>query len=189
MLRACFAPYSNSTQIYSNLSCWDCLSTFREPIVVALYSHWLQSYVILYALAVCDYSDFDCFCFLLSEWSQSNFDPLCINSLCNFRLPFCVALHSHWSQSDLIAACFDCLWTLRFDVDVLGIETGLSADDIEDRGGDNVERTDVVNFSPGRSNFPLNFFRSRKLRNFGSDILSTGKFKSNWKYQKIQVIN
>ena len=79
----------------------------------------------------------------------------------------------------MIAACFDCLWTLRFDVDVLGIETGLSADDIEDRGGDNVERTDVVNFSPGRSNFPPNFFRSRKLRNFGSDILSTGKSESN----------
>jgi len=78
---------------------------------------------------------------------------------------------------------------LRFDVDVLGIETGLSADDIEDRGGDNLERTDVVNFSPGRSYFPPNFFRSRKLRNFGSDILSTGKSKSNLKYQKIQVIN
>jgi hypothetical protein len=54
-------------------------------------------------------------------------------------------------------------------------------------GWDNVERTDVVNFSPGRSNFPPNFFRTRKLRNFRSDILSTGKFKSNKRYQKIQV--
>ena len=89
-----------------------------------------------------------------------------------------VSLHQLGIQ-EMCGICFDCLWTLRFDVDVLGIETGLSADDIEDRGGDNVERTDVVNFSPGRSNFPPNFFRSRKLRNFGSDILSTGKSESN----------
>ena len=68
---------------------------------------------------------------------------------------------------------------LRFDVNVLGIETGLSADDIADQGGNNLERTDVVNFSPGRSNFPPNFFRSRKLRNYGSDILLTGKSESN----------
>ena len=63
------------------------------------------------------------------------------------------------------------------DVDVLGIGTGLSVDD---RGGDNLDRTDLVIISPaGRSNFPPNFLRSRKLRNFGSDIFTNGKSKSN----------
>ena len=37
-----------------------------------------------------------------------------------------------------------------------------------------------VKMSPaGRSNFPPNFLRSRKLRNFGSDIFTNGKSKSN----------
>ena len=66
---------------------------------------------------------------------------------------------------------------LDVDVDVLGIGTGLSVDD---RGGDNLDRTDLVIISPGgRSNFPPNFLRSRKLRNVGSDIFSNGKSKSN----------
>ena len=69
---------------------------------------------------------------------------------------------------------------LDVDVDVLGIGTGLSVDDIKDRGGDNLDRTDLVIISPGgRSNFPPNFLRSRKLRNVGSDIFSNGKSKSN----------
>ena len=69
---------------------------------------------------------------------------------------------------------------LDVDVDVLGIGTGLSVDDIKDRGGDNLDRTDLVIISPaGRSNFPPNFLRSRKLRNFGSDIFTNGKSKSN----------
>ena len=42
-----------------------------------------------------------------------------------------------------------------------------------------LDRTDLVIISPGRSNFPPNFSRSRKLRNFGSDIFSNGKSKSN----------
>ena len=45
---------------------------------------------------------------------------------------------------------------LDVDVDVLGIGTGLSVDD---RGGDNLDRTDLVIISPaGRSNFPPNFY-------------------------------
>ena len=44
-------------------------------------------------------------------------------------------------------------------VDILGIGTGLSVDDIKDRGGDNLDRTDLVIISPaGRSNFPPNFY-------------------------------
>ena len=91
MLRACFAPYSNSTQIYSNLSCWDCLSTFREPIVVALYSHWLQSYVI----------------------------PLCFSCLWLFRLWLFFAICSHNDHNQIltpyvsiVCAISDCLFVL-----------------------------------------------------------------------------
>ena len=77
---------------------------------------------------------------------------------------------------------------LDVDVDVLGIGTGLSVDDIKDRGGDNLDRTDLVIISPaGRSNFPPNFLRSRKLRNLGrtssqmespNQTKGTKKFKS-----------
>ena len=74
----------------------------------------------------------------------------------------------------------DVVVVLNVDVDTLGIGTGLSADDIKDRGGDNLDRTDLVIISPGgRSNFPPNFLRSRKLRNVRSDIFSNGKSKSN----------
>ena len=42
---------------------------------------------------------------------------------------------------------------LDVNVDVLGIGTGLSVDDIKDRGGDNLDRTDLVIISRGgRSN-------------------------------------
>ena len=74
----------------------------------------------------------------------------------------------------------DVVVVVNVDVDTLGIGTGLSVDDIKDRGGDNLDRTDLVIISPGgRSNFPPNFLRSRKLRNVGSDIFSNGKSKSN----------
>ena len=74
----------------------------------------------------------------------------------------------------------DVVVVVNVDVDTLGIGTGLSVDDIKDRGGDNLDRTDLVIISPaGRSNFPPNFLRSRKLRNFGSDIFTNGKSKSN----------
>ena len=63
--------------------------------------------------------------------------------------------------------------------DVLGIGTGLSADDIKDRGGDNLDMTDLAIFSPGRSKFPPYFLRSRKFGNLGSDILTTGDSDSN----------
>ena len=58
--------------------------------------------------------------------------------------------------------------------DVLGIGTGLSTDDIKDRGGDN-----LAIFSPGRSKFPPYFLCSRKFGNLGSDILTTGDSDSN----------
>ena len=63
--------------------------------------------------------------------------------------------------------------------DVLGIGTGLSTDDIKDRGGDNLDMTDLAIFSPGRSKFPPYFLRSRKFGNLGSDILTTGDSDSN----------
>ena len=61
--------------------------------------------------------------------------------------------------------------------DVLGIGTGLSTDDIEDRG-DNLDRTDFFP-PPGRSKFPTNFLRSKDFRNLASDILSTVNSDSN----------
>ena len=63
--------------------------------------------------------------------------------------------------------------------DVLGIGTSLSADDIKDRGGDNLDMTDLAIFSPGRSKFIPYFLRSRKFGNLGSDILTTGDSGSN----------
>ena len=74
----------------------------------------------------------------------------------------------------------DVVVVVNVDVDTLGIGTGLSVDDIKDRGGDNLDRTDLVIISPGgRSDFPPNFLRSRKLRYVGSDIFSNGRSKSN----------
>ena len=64
-------------------------------------------------------------------------------------------------------------------VDVLGIGTGLPAYNIEDQWGDNLDKTDLAIFWPGRSNFPPNFLRSKKFRNLGSDILLTGNSDSN----------
>ena len=56
--------------------------------------------------------------------------------------------------------------------DVLGIGTGLSADDIKDRGGDNLDMTDLAIFSPGRSKFPPFFLRSKNnMGIFGENIL------------------
>ena len=63
--------------------------------------------------------------------------------------------------------------------DVLGIRTGLSADDIKDRGGDNLDMTDLAIFSPGRSKLPPYFLRSRKFGILGPDILTTGDSDSN----------
>ena len=50
----------------------------------------------------------------------------------------------------VVEVVVDVVVEVEVDVDdeVLGIETGLLAD--EDRGGDNLERTDLVIFSPGR---------------------------------------
>ena len=90
-----------------------------------------------------------------------------------------IQLHAN-SESDMLNGSMvvvDVVVVVHVDVDTLGIGTGLS---VKDRGGDNLDRTDLVIISPGRrSNFPPNFLRSRKLRNVGSDIFSNGKSKSN----------
>ena len=69
-------------------------------------------------------------------------------------------------------------------VDLLGGGTGLSADDFDNLGGgvgrgESLAKKDLVTFSPGGSNFPPNFLRSRKLLNLRSVILALGWCNSN----------
>ena len=88
---------------HSNLasSCLAWMWAFSLPLVLALYSHWLQPNrtfsCLLWMWAFRFLIDFA----LYSHWPHSNITFSCLAWMWAFKLPLVLALHSQWLQQNL----------------------------------------------------------------------------------------